>query len=124
VGDSYLEIPAFPPRGFRLVLRWRPLTQQTALQLIGGSSEPCFALASSNLLDWVILGEIRSVASEFELVDTAAPRHGYRFYRAQTIPPPPVSSIKTSGNTADNSLAGTHGECAPAGRSSTSSARQ
>ena len=86
VGDDYVEIPPFPPLGIRLVLRWRPLSGQTALQLIG--VEPCFLFASTNLQDWVPVGTISPVFGGSELVDTAAPSHPFRFYRAQTIPPP------------------------------------
>jgi hypothetical protein len=86
VGDDYVEIPPFPPLGVRLVLRWRPLSQQMAIQLLG--EEPCFVLASTNLQDWVPVGSINPVFGGIELVDTAAPSHPCRFYRAQTIPPP------------------------------------
>jgi uncharacterized delta-60 repeat protein len=87
-GDDYLEIPSFPPQGFRVLPRWRPLSQQTVLQLVRGSGEPCFVWASTNLLDWEMAGELRSVFDGFEWVDAAAPNHPRRFYRAQTIPPP------------------------------------
>jgi hypothetical protein len=87
VGDDYVEIPPFPPLGVRLLLRWRPLSQQMAIQLLG--QEPCFVLASTNLLDWVPVGSINPVFGGFELADAKAPNHPRRFYRAQTIPPPP-----------------------------------
>ena len=90
VGDDYTEIPPFPPLSdVRLLLRWRPLSKQVAIQLMGGTGAPCFILASTNLQDWVSVGDLGNVFQGFELVDAEAPNHPCRFYRAQTIPPPP-----------------------------------
>jgi hypothetical protein len=91
VGDDYLEIPPFPALDVRLVIRWRPLTQQIAVQVQGG--QPCFVLASTNLQDWVYVGDVNPVLGGFELVDTAASDYPHRFYRARTIPPPPVQPL-------------------------------
>jgi hypothetical protein len=106
VGDDYTEIPQFPALDVRLLLRWRPLSRQVAIQLIGGSGAPCFILASTNLQNWVSLGDLGSVFQGFELVDAAAPNHPYRFYRAQTIPPPaqPLGDWQYEGYDAQGSL--------------------
>jgi hypothetical protein len=106
VGDGYLEIPPFPALDVRLLLRWRPLSQQVAIQLIGGSGAPCFILASTNLQDWAYLGDLGNVFQGFELVDAEAPNHPYRFYRAQTIPPPapPLGSREYQGVNAQGQL--------------------
>jgi len=105
VGDDYVEIPPFPPLDIRLLLRWRPLSQQIAIQVMGGSGEPCFILASTNLQDWVYLGDLGSVFQGFELVDTEAPSQPCRFYRAQTIPlPQPLGTWDYQGYDAQGSL--------------------
>jgi len=89
VGDDYTEIPYFPPPlEARLLLRWRPLSQQVALQRIGGGGAPWFVLVSTNLQDWVYVGDLGNVFEGFELVDAGAPNHPCRFYRAQNIRPP------------------------------------
>ena len=90
VGDDYTEIPYFPspPLEARLLLRWRPLSQQVALQRIGGGGAPWFVLASTNLQNWVYVGDLGNVFEGFELVDAGAPSHPWRFYRAQNIRPP------------------------------------
>lgn len=107
VGDDYTEIPPFPPPlDVRLLLRWRPLSQQVAIQLIGGSGAPCFILASTNLKDWISVGDLGSVFQGFELVDAEAPIRPCRFYRAQTIPPPaqPLGDWDYQGYDAQGSL--------------------
>jgi hypothetical protein len=90
VGDDYTEIPYFhsPPLEARLLLRWRPLSQQVALQRIGGGGAPWFLLASSNLQDWSYVGDLGNVFQGFELVDAGASSQACRFYRAQNIPTP------------------------------------
>jgi len=81
IGDDYGFFRVLLP-GFRLHLRLRPLSQQTAIQIEGSPGQVCRIDASTNLVDWMGIGTVTNGYWWNELVDPDAATCLQRFYRA------------------------------------------
>jgi hypothetical protein len=85
VGDGYVDLAAFPPPSLRLLLRLRPLSHQTVVQLEGDRNAIYQLQASTNLADWMNVGVVPTPEGIGEWLDPEPAPNTCRFYRAGLI---------------------------------------
>ncbi len=88
VGDAYVDLAPFPPPSLRLLLRLRPLSHQTVVQLEGNRNAIYQLQASTNLVDWANAGVVATPEGIGEWNDPEPAPNTCRFYRAWLINPP------------------------------------
>jgi hypothetical protein len=93
-----VDIAPFPPPSLRLLLRLRPLSHQTVVQVEGDRNSVYQLRASTNLTDWA---NVALVATREGLAEWSEPEpapHSCRFYRAWlVIPPSPFGNWEYQG---------------------------
>jgi hypothetical protein len=88
VGDGYVDIAPFPPPSLRLLLRLRPLSHQTVVQIEGDIGAVYQLQTSLNLMDWTDTGVVATPEGMGEWRAPEPAPNSRCFYRAWLIPPP------------------------------------
>jgi len=88
VGDGYVDIAPFPQPSLRLLLRLRPLSHLTIVQIEGDRGAVYQLQTSTDLVDWTDTGVVATPEGVGEWFAPEPTPNSRCFYRAWLIPPP------------------------------------